>query len=137
MNSLESVQSILRSYYAVFNAGGADAATLDAVLSPTWRNYSSETEYAEKSAFLAALAGIQQAVPDLRWRIDEVLLAGDRVIVRGEGSGRPTTALFGVPGNGRAFRLMSMDIHTIHEGRIQRTYHLEDWAQAMQQLSAK
>lgn len=107
MDSPETVRDILRTYYAVFDARSGNAATLDAILAPGWKNYSSDTDYADKPGFLAILTGIQQAVPDLRWRIAEVLIAGDRVTVRGEGS-----------------------------GRIQCTYHLEDWAGALRQLAA-
>ena len=137
MESLETVQEIIRAYYAVFDAGSGDAATLDTILAPDWKNYASQTDYAERPAFLGMLKGIQQAVPNLQWRIDEVLIAGDRVIVRGAGSGTPTGAFFGVPFSGKSFSLMSMDIHTIRNGRIQRTYHLEDWAGALRQLGGQ
>jgi hypothetical protein len=30
---------------------------------------------------------------------------------------------------------MSIDVHTIEDGKIKRSYHLEDWAGAMRQLS--
>jgi predicted ester cyclase len=33
---------------------------------------------------IAALAGLHAAVPDLTWEIKELLVAGNRVIVRGE-----------------------------------------------------
>jgi predicted ester cyclase len=74
-------------------------------------------------------------VPDLQWRISELLQAGDRVVVRGEGRGTPAGEFFGVPHTGKAFSIMSIDIHTIRDGRIQTTYHLEDWAGALRQLS--
>lgn len=135
MDSNAQIQEILQTYYAVFNARTARPASLDAILAPTWKNYSSQTDYADKDAFIGLLSGIQQGVPDLQWRIDEVLVAGDRVVVRGEGSGTPAGPFFGVPHTGKSFRLMSMDIHTIRDGRIQTTYHLEDWAGALRQLS--
>jgi hypothetical protein len=30
---------------------------------------------------------------------------------------------------------MGIDIHTIRDGRIQTSYHLEDWASALRQIS--
>ena len=137
MDSNDKVQEIIRGYYAVFDAQTGNPATLDAVLAPGWKNYASDTVYAERPAFMGLLSGIQQAVPDLRWRICEVLVAGDRVVVRGEGSGTPAGAFFGVPHTGKAFSLMSIDIHTVRDGRIQTTYHLEDWAGALRQLSGQ
>jgi steroid delta-isomerase-like uncharacterized protein len=137
LDSLEKVQAIIRTYYAVFDAKTGNPATLDAILAPDWKNHSSDSAYADKSAFLALLAGTHQAVPDLRWRISEVLIAGDRITVRGEGSGTPAGAFFGVPFTGRSFSIMSIDIHTIRHGRIQSTYHLEDWAGALRQLGGQ
>jgi len=65
----------------------------------------------------------------------EVLVAGDRIIVRGQGSGTPSGAFLGIPASGKSFKIMSIDIHTIEDGKIQQSYHLEDWAGAMRQLS--
>jgi predicted ester cyclase len=40
-----------------------------------------------------------------------------------------------VPASGKSFKIMSIDIHTIEDGKIKRSYHVEDWAGAMRQLS--
>jgi hypothetical protein len=42
-----------------------------------------------------------------------------------------------VPHTGKSFSIMSMDIHTIQGGHIQTTYHLEDWAGALRQLTGQ
>lgn len=135
MDTTPALNDLLARYYGVFDARSGQPSQLDAILAPDWKNYSNDSAYADKPGFIALLAGIQQAVPDLRWRICEVLSVGERVVVRGEGSGRPTAPLFGVPPSGRAFSIMSMDIHTIRDGRIQHTFHLEDWASALRQIS--
>ena len=74
-------------------------------------------------------------LPDLKWEIKEVLIAGDRIIVRGEASGTPSGVFRGIPASGKSFKIMSIDIHTIEDGKIKRSYHVEDWAGAMRQLS--
>jgi predicted ester cyclase len=137
MDHNEKVHAIIAAYYAVFDAKTGNPATLDTLLAPSWRNYSSDTVYADKPAFIGLLRGTHQAVPDLQWRVSEVLLAGDRVVVRGEGRGTPAGEFFGVPHTGKAFCIMSIDIHTIRDARIQTTYHLEDWAGALRQLSGQ
>ncbi len=45
--------------------------------------------------------------------------------------------LFGVPHSGKSFRIMAIDIQTIRDGKIARTYHLENWLSALGQLRAK
>ena len=42
-----------------------------------------------------------------------------------------------MPFTGKAFSIMSIDIHTIREGRIQTTFYLEDWAGALRQLTGQ
>ena len=74
-------------------------------------------------------------LPDLKWEIKEVLVAGDRIIVRGEGSGTPSGTFLGIPASGKNFKIMAIDVHTVEDGKIKRTFHVEDWAGAMRQLS--
>ena len=62
---------------------------------------------------------------------------GDRVVVRSRATGTPAGPLFGVDGKGKRFDILTIDIHTIEDGKIVRTYHVEDWAGALRQLSAK
>ena len=64
-----------------------------------------------------------------------MLVAGNKIIVRGEASGTPSAELMGVPYGGKAFRIMSIDVHAIEDGRIVRSYHLEDWRGAARQLA--
>ena len=57
--------------------------------------------------------------------------------MRGEASGTPAGPFFGVPHGGKSFRVMSIDIHTVENGKLVTAYHVEDWASAVRQLSAK
>lgn len=38
---------------------------------------------------------------------------------------------------GKSFRIMTIDIHTVQDGKLVEAYHVEDWAGAIRQLSAK
>jgi predicted ester cyclase len=73
----------------------------------------------------------------MTFRIHEVLVAGDRIIVRGEVAGTPSGDLFGVPHTGKSFRIMAVDIQTVRDGKIVRTFHMENWLSAIGQLRAK
>ncbi len=78
-----------------------------------------------------------KSIPDMKFDVKEVLVAGDRVIVRGEVTGTPAGDLFGVPHSGKSFRIMAIDIQTIRDGKIARTYHVENWLSALGQLRVK
>ena len=90
-----------------------------------------------RDASIKVVGGFAKSIPDMKFEIKEVLVAGDRVIVRGEVTGTPAGDLFGVPHTGKSFRFMAIDIQTIRDGKIARTYHLENWLSALGQLRAK
>lgn len=75
--------------------------------------------------------------PDLKWDIKEVLVDGNRIIVRSEASGTPQGPFIGVPASGKSFKVMAIDIHAIEDGKAITAHHVEDWAGAIRQLSAK
>ena len=64
-----------------------------------------------------------------------MIVTGNQVVVRGEGSGTPAGDFMGVPHSGKSFSVLSIDIHTIENGKmVGKTYHVEDWLGATRQL---
>lgn len=76
-------------------------------------------------------------MPDLNWDVQEMIQEGNKVVVRSRATGTPKGPLFGVDGQGRSFDILTIDIHTVEDGKIMQSYHVEDWAGALQQLSGK
>ena len=89
-----------------------------------------------RDASIKVVGGFAKSIPDMKFEIKEVLVAGDRVIVRGEVTGTPAGVLFGVPHSGKSFRIMAIDIQTIKDGKIAKTFHMENWLSALGQLRA-
>ena len=77
-----------------------------------------------------------KSVPDLKWEIKEILVSGNQVTVRGEATGTPAGEFMGAPHSGKSFKLMSIDVHTLEDGKMVRSYHIEDWLGAVRQISA-
>lgn len=73
-------------------------------------------------------------IPDLRVAIHEILVSGDKIIVRADARGTPAKELFGVAPTGRSFHMMTLDILTVRDGKISHTYHLENWLSALSQI---
>ena len=90
-----------------------------------------------RDASIKVVGGFAKSIPDMKFEIKEVLVAGDRVIVRGEVAGTPAGDLFGVPHTGKSFKIMAIDIQTIKDGMITKTFHMENWLSALGQLRAK
>ena len=134
-------RALIAPWYALFNQPvQGDMRTLqDQVLTA---DYESCWGYLPgecwgREASIKVVSGFAKSIPDMKFDIKEVLVSGDRVIVRGEVSGTPAGELFGVSHTGKSFRIMAIDIQTIREGKIARTYHLENWLSALGQLRAK
>jgi hypothetical protein len=91
----------------------------------------------DRDTSIKRVSGFATSIPDLKFDIKEVLVSGDRVIVRGEVTGTPAGDLFGVPHTGKSFRIMAIDIQTVRDGKIAKTFHMENWLSAIGQLRAK
>ena len=90
----------------------------------------------DAEGLVKSLQGFGAAIPDLNWEIQEILQDGNRYIVRSIATGTPAKPFLGIEPKGKRFEIMTIDIHTVEDGNIVRSYHVEEWAKAMQQLSA-
>jgi len=133
-------RAIVEAFYTqLINPAGAKDKMAEAarILAPGFQSigdYSGKVKTRDELA--KQLAGFAQFMPDLSWKIEEILQSGNRYIVRSRASGTPKGPLFGVDGKGKSFTLMSIDIHEVVDGRIAKVYHVEDWAGALRQLQA-
>ncbi|MFY0613588.1 MAG: ester cyclase [Hyphomicrobiaceae bacterium] len=76
-----------------------------------------------------------KAISKIKWQPQEILQVGNRYIVRSIASGTPNGKFFGKPAKG-SFEIMTIDIHEVKDGKIVQSYHVEDWARAIRQVSA-
>ena len=113
------------------------AENIRSAASETWRSYASETVSKGREEFIMQVQGFGKILPDLTWDIKEVIVAGNRIVVRSEASGTPAGDFMGVPHGGKSFRIMAIDIHTVVDGKLAMAHHVEDWASAFRQLLAK
>ena len=138
--TVEQARAAIAPFYDALNQPGSKdvAALITSATSPDFVSCSGNDVCSPRDKVIGAIAGFfGKSIPDLKWEIKEVLVSGDRAIVRGEASGTPSGPFMGVPHGGKSFRVMSIDVHTIREGKMVRAYHLEDWMGAARQLSAK
>ncbi len=135
----ERAREVIQPFYDLLNQPGTKsvAATMQRIAADDWRSYAGEGVSKSREEFVAQVIGFGKAIPDLSWKVQEVLVAGDRIVVRSEATGTPAADLFGVPHWGRSFRIMTIDIHTVRAGKLAVAYHVEDWATALRQLSGR
>jgi len=138
--ALADSKATVQSFYDFLSNPGSTshAETFRANVTADWQSVGDYSGKAKTpDAFIGQLGFFAKLVPDLAWNVEEMIQAGDRVIVRGRATGTPNGPMFGVDGQGRSFTLMSIDIHTLKDGKIAKTYHVEDWAGALRQLKGK
>lgn len=137
--SAQEVPASISVFYDALNAApGKDVAgLLTQATAPDWVSCGGNDACGPRDRVIAAIAGRHKEIPDLRWVIKEALVSGSRVVVRGEATGTPAGDFLGVPQGGRSFKIMSIDVHTMEQGKIVRSYHIEDWLGATRQLAAK
>ena len=125
-------------FYRALNAEHASesAGLIRQVTAPEWVSCRGNDACNSRDEVIAGVAARQKSVPDLKWQIRDVQVAGDQVIVRGEASGTPSGEFFGAAHTGKSFKVMTIDMHTLRDGKMIRSYHIEDWMGAVRQLGA-
>jgi predicted ester cyclase len=139
-NAMANEQATVQAFYDFLSnpASEEHAAAFRAATAESWvsvGDYSGTNKTRDK--FTAQVGGFAQLIPDLNWAVEEMIQEGNQIVVRSRATGTPVGPLFGVDGEGRGFDILTIDIHTIEDGKIVRTYHVEDWAGALRQLSSQ
>jgi len=136
----QRARDLIAPWYSLFNVAtrGDVRAIQEAVLTEDYESCAGYLpgECWGRETSIKVVSNFANTIPDMTFEIKEVLVAGDRVVVRGEVSGTPSGELFGVPHSGKSFRIMAVDIQTIRDGKIAKTYHMENWLSAIGQLRA-
>jgi ketosteroid isomerase-like protein len=134
-------RTIVAPWYSLFNVAsrGDVKAIQEQVLTADYESCSGYLpgECWDRDTSIKVVGNFANSIPDMKFEIKEMLVAGDRVIVRGEVSGTPAGDLFGLSHTGRSFKIMAIDIQTIKDGKIAKTFHMENWLSALGQLRAK
>ena len=138
--ALTGDKATVQTFYDLLSnpSSAAAAKTFGTNTSEDWEsigNYSGKNK--TKGAFLGQMGYFAKLIPDLKWNVEEMIQSGNRIVVRSRATGIPKGPLFGVDGKGKGFDIMTIDIHTIENGKITTTYHIEDWAGALGQLKGK
>ena len=136
----QQAHSVIAPWYGLFNVAtrGNVRAIQEVVLTNDYESCSGYLagECWGRETSIEVVSNFANTIPDMTFEIKEMLVAGDRIIVRGEVRGTPAGELFGVPHTGKSFRIMAIDIQTIRDGKIAHTFHMENWLSAIRQLRA-
>lgn len=133
-------REVLHAFYEkalTVNTETTPDAVLNNVLADNFASKGS-IENKSKAQLTGQLGFFWKLIPDLKWTPQEICSDGNKFTVRSLATGTPNGDFMGLPTNGtKSFSIMTIDIHTIIDGKVVEVYHLEDWGTAMKQLKSE
>lgn len=110
---------------------------LDKILAPTWEDVPlSEGQATGRDGFKPFVGVFHTMFPDLKVVNEDIIDAGDKVVVRSTISGTQAAAFAGFPSKGKPFSIMAIDIHQFKDGKVVKTWHIENWLGGLFQMGA-
>jgi len=122
-----------RRYDTFWNTG--DEALARAALAPNFIDNTLPTGRPQGLAGpLAASKLMRAAIPDLRCEIEQMIVAGDRVVTHLRFRGHFTGGFGQTQGQGQTINFIATDIYRVSDERIAENWHVEDNLTLQQQL---
>ncbi len=132
---LGDITTVVRAFYEPFRTG--DTSVYSDILATDWVDIPLAPGQEQGPAGMAAqIALFRSAMPDYTVTHEDLIVGSDRVAVRNTVSGTHQGAFMGHQPTGRRIEMRTMDIHQVRDGKIVTTWHLEDFAGLMAQLTA-
>jgi len=138
MLDMQTARSLATTFYQALNASSRDtiASLLSEATTQNWKNCSTNEYCQTREESVQRWSGRVEVIPDFKWVEKELIVGENSFVARGEVTGTPAKPFLNLAPAGKAFKIMTIDIHEVREGKISRSTHLEDWMSAFRQLSA-
>lgn len=127
----EQNKSLIRSYVETWNRG--DLQKLSEYWSPNMVHHT-RTKSHDLEEVKNIVGSFMNAFPDLRWRIDDIVAEGDRVVTRMTAQATNTGSYMGLPATGKKITCAVMGIARVDEGKIAEHWGVTDELAMMAQL---
>jgi predicted ester cyclase len=115
----------VRRFYEALSTG--DTTLVDEALAAGWEAVPPMRAGGGPEGWKASIAHLRGVFSDLAIEIEDVVENGDMIAVRAINRAKQTGELLGVEGTGREVEFRAADFHQVVDGRIVRTWHLEDY----------
>ncbi len=136
----DDIQTLIVPFYRralTVNTETTSTAVLERVLADDFQSVNGQ-ETKSKAVLIKQVEFFWKLIPNLAWEPQDFVVGEGKVAVRSVATGSPKGAFMGMELDGsRSFKMDTIDIHEIQDGKIARVYHLEDWATALKQLAGK
>jgi steroid delta-isomerase-like uncharacterized protein len=133
MSTDENTALVRRFIKEVFEEG--NVASVDELVSDDFapHTYPGTTD---REGLKLAMDRVSKGISDARFRIDDVIAEGDRVVVRLTSGATQTGEFMGIPPSGKRYEIEEIHIFRVRDGRITEHWHQFDQLGMMRQLGA-
>jgi steroid delta-isomerase-like uncharacterized protein len=112
-----------------------DIELLRAVVADDWQYIPALTDdQSGPDQLIPALRNLAIGLPDMKIDLLDVLVSDNRVAVRASVSGTQTGPIMGVAATSKPVEFAIHAFHEVKNGKISRTWHLEDWLSMFRQI---
>ena len=87
-----------------------------------------------REEFKAVLNRLQRAFPDIQYRIDDTIVAGDRIVLRWQARGTHRGEYLGIPATGRPVSYTGITVYELQGERIARVWVAADLLSLLRRL---
>ena len=118
---------------------GGDPSKINDVLADTYEQVppqTPETEPGIDNFMQGFMEGMGSMFSDISGEVTHVLVDGDYVFVRGEYTATHTGEAWGIAATGTKVHFDASDLHHVQNGKILKTWHLENFMSIYTQLQA-
>ena len=128
-------KAAIDAFYGAFNT--KDLGKLDAAISANWDDLPLAPHQGPgREGFKPTAQYFFTAFPDLHVTNDQIVADGNLVVVRSTLAGTQRGEFSGMAPSDKPFSVMVMDMHEMQDGKIIRTWHVENWLGMMFQTGA-
>ena len=130
-NSEVIASSLLDRYVAAVNAH--DTAPFPELFTETYIQHSGRSA-SGLAAQIENFRLILRSMPDLRLRVEDSIITGDKVVARNTYSATHTQTIRDIPPTGKSFTFRTIDIWRIENGKFAEHWDLTDIAEVLAKL---
>lgn len=116
----------VETFYRAFTDQNLDL--VDSVLAPDWDDIPlAPGQEPGPQGIKTIIRSVAEAFPDVRITIYDMVQEPGKIAVRAEISGTHQGPLFGIAATGMQVSFRLHEFHTLTDGRVTTTWHMEDW----------
>lgn len=131
---METNKKVMERFVEFINSG--DRKIGEAIISPDVIFYAptSPEPLRGLDGYVAVLAMMRGAMPDVHWNVEETIAEGDKIMVRFTMTGTQTQPFMGMPASNKPVKVTAMNIYEFKDGKIIREHGLPDLFSMLVQL---